>query len=78
MVYVPPGVPDGLGAFALDEDTVRLIANHELTPDSGYAYTLANGTELTGARVSFFDLNQETLQLERCRFSIRQDYQPQL
>ncbi len=62
--YVPPGVPDGLGAFALDDDTVRIVANHELASDAGYAYTLANGTELTGGRVSFFDLNKETLQLE--------------
>ena len=62
--YTPPGVPDGLGAFALDDDTVRIVANHELASDVGYAYTLANGTELTGGRVSFFDLNKETLQLE--------------
>lgn len=62
--YVPPGIPDGIGAFALDDDTVRLVVNHELSSDVGYAYTLANGTELTGARVSFFDINKETLELE--------------
>ncbi|MCC0177087.1 DUF839 domain-containing protein [Waterburya agarophytonicola K14] len=62
--YTPPGIPDGLGAFALDEDTIRVVANHELRPDAGYAYTLANGTELTGARVSYFDINKETLELE--------------
>ncbi|MEN9869977.1 MAG: hypothetical protein RLZZ171_960, partial [Cyanobacteriota bacterium] len=62
--YTPPGVPDGLGAFALDDDTVRLVANHELSSDEGYAYTLANGTELTGARVSFFDINKDTLEVE--------------
>lgn len=62
--YTPPGIPDGLGAFALDEDTVRILANHELSSDVGYGYTLANGTELTGARVSFFDINTETLELE--------------
>ncbi len=61
--YAPPGDLDGLGAFALDDDTVRIVANHELS-EEGYAYTLANGTELTGGRVSFFDLNKETLQLE--------------
>ncbi len=58
--YTPPGILDGLGAFALDDDTVRVLANHELKPDVGYAYTLANGTELTGARVSFFDIDIET------------------
>ena len=62
--YTPPGIPDGLGAFALDDDTIRIVANHELQPDEGYTYTLANGTELTGARVSFFDLNKETLEVE--------------
>ena len=58
--YTPPGILDGLGAFALDDDTVRVLANHELKPDLGYAYSLANGTELTGARVSFFDIDIET------------------
>lgn len=62
--YTPPGVLDGLGAFALDDDTVRVLSNHEFSADVGYTYTLANGTELTGARVSFFDLNKETLELE--------------
>ena len=62
--YTPPGILDGLGAFMLDEDTVRFLANHELSADVGYSYTLANGTELTGARVSFFDINKETLELE--------------
>ncbi len=61
--YAPPGDLDGLGAFALDDDTVRIVANHELS-DEGYAYTLANGTELTGGRVSFFDINKESLKLE--------------
>ncbi len=62
--YAPPGILDGLGAFALDDDTVRVLANHELRNSEGYAYTLANGTQLTGARVSFFDLNKETLEVE--------------
>lgn len=62
--YVPPGILDGLGAYSLDDDTIRVLANHELTSDVGYAYTLANGTELTGARVSFFDIDKETLELE--------------
>ncbi|BAQ66145.1 choice-of-anchor I domain-containing protein [Geminocystis sp. NIES-3709] len=62
--YVPPGILDGLGAFALDDDTVRVLANHELSSDAGYAYTLANGTQLTGGRVSFFDINKDTRELE--------------
>ncbi len=62
--YAPPGILDGLGAFAYDEDTVRVFANHELRAELGYAYTLANGTQLTGARVSYFDINKETRELE--------------
>ena len=58
--YTPPGILDGLGAFELDDNTVRVIANHELTADVGYVYTLANGTELTGARVSYFDIDKDT------------------
>nr|MDJ0650101.1 alkaline phosphatase [Xenococcaceae cyanobacterium MO_188.B19] len=62
--YAPPGILDGLGAFALDEDTVRVLANHELRSSQGYVYTLANGTELTGARVSYFDISVETRELQ--------------
>jgi glycerophosphoryl diester phosphodiesterase len=59
--YTPVGILDGLGAFALDDDTVRVLANHELSASSGYTYTLANGTELTGARVTFFDIDKDSL-----------------
>lgn len=70
-IYTPPGILDGLGAFALDEDTVRVLANHELSAGTGYAYTITQGTadisddvQLTGARVSYFDINTNTRQLE--------------
>jgi glycerophosphoryl diester phosphodiesterase len=59
--YTPPGIPDGIGAYALNNDTVRILVNHELNSEDGYAYALANGTELTGARVSYFDIDKETL-----------------
>ncbi len=62
--YTPPGIPDGIGAFALDGDTVRVLVNHELSNTAGYAYTLANGTELTGARVSYFDIGKDSLAVE--------------
>ncbi|AFY57727.1 putative phosphatase [Rivularia sp. PCC 7116] len=64
QVYTPPGILDGLGAFALDEDTVRVLANHELRASQGYAYQLENGTFLTGSRISYFDINKETRELE--------------
>ncbi len=56
--YQPPGLLDGTGAFDLDENTVRVLVNHELNDDTGYAYSLANGTQLTGARVSYFDIDK--------------------
>jgi hypothetical protein len=62
--YTPVGIPDGMGAFALDGDTVRVLVNHELSNTAGYAYTLANGTELTGARVSYFDISKDSLAVE--------------
>ncbi len=61
--YQPPGILDGTGAFDLDENTVRVLVNHELNDTLGYAYELANGTQLTGARVSFFDINKETREI---------------
>ena len=58
--YTPPGILDGLGAMPLEDGTVRVFANHELRQGQGYAYTLANGTELTGSRVSYFDIDPNT------------------
>ncbi|MEB3341683.1 alkaline phosphatase PhoX [Okeania sp.] len=61
--YTPPGILDGIGAYELDDNTVRALVNHELSSGTGYAYTLANGTELTGARVSYFDIDKDTLEI---------------
>ena len=55
--YRPVGVLDGLGAFRLTSNTVRVLINHELRGSAGYAYALKNGTTLTGARISFVDLD---------------------
>ncbi len=64
--YQPPGILDGLGAFKpKGRGFVRILANHELNPAEGYAYSLANGTQLTGARVSFFDIQQTTLKIKK-------------
>ena len=61
--YFPPGILDGLGAYELNDTTVRVLANHEFTSGAGYSYTLANGVELTGARVSYFDIDKKTRQV---------------
>ena len=57
--YVMPGVPDGMGALKLNRNTVRVLVNHELNRNVGYVYELANGTKLTGARVSYIDLDNK-------------------
>jgi len=61
--YQPPGRLDGLAAWRADEDTLRILANHELPATGGYPYRLANGTELRGSRVSYFDLDLKSGQL---------------
>jgi hypothetical protein len=56
--YTPPGILDGLAAFPGRADRVLLLASHELGAGAGYAYTLANGVSLTGARVSAFEISR--------------------
>ena len=61
--FHPVGALDGLGAYQLDQDTVRVLVNHELDGKAGYSYRLDNGARLTGARISFLDLDRRTLQI---------------
>jgi serralysin len=63
--YTPVGILDGIGAWELDADTIRLLVAHELSSEAGYAYSLANGTSLTGARISYFDLSKTTHTVKR-------------
>jgi endonuclease I len=62
--FSPPGTPDGLGAFSLNANTVRVFMNHEIeVPNSGtgaFPFTLANGTVLNkgGARISYIDIDK--------------------
>jgi hypothetical protein len=59
--YTPPGIPDGTGAWAAPSGgNVMLLVNHELDNDEGYVYELGNGTELSGARVSYFEVDPAT------------------
>lgn len=61
--YVPVGVFDGLGAYELDAQTVRVFANHELQNNRGYAYEVSDGQggtfTMTGARVSYIDIDKK-------------------
>jgi len=56
--YTPPGLLDGTFAYPASGGALFLV-NHELNPGSGHAYTLANGTQLTGARVSAFHVRRD-------------------
>ena len=65
--YTPVGILDGLGAYELDANTVRVFANHELTAGDGYEYELSDGAggtyTLDGARISYFDIDKTTKQI---------------
>ncbi len=61
--FQPVGALDGLGAYQLDQETVRVLVNHELDGKAGYPYRLDNGTKLTGARISFLDIDRRTLRI---------------
>ncbi len=68
--YTPIGILDGIGGYKLDADTVRIFVNHEARPDAGAAYTVNNGLagvtplQLTGARISYFDINTKDYKIE--------------
>ena len=58
------GIPDGIGAFELDANTVRVYVNHEFNNTVGGPWTLANGAVAEqGARVSIFDIDKTTRQI---------------
>jgi serralysin len=61
--YVPPGILDGIGAYSLDDTTVRILVVNEVAATDGYKYTLKNATQLSGARVNYFDVDKRTLQI---------------
>ena len=52
-----PGIPDGMGAYRKDGETIRILMNSEIGGEKGYRYLLASGAELQGSRISFLDLN---------------------
>ena len=61
--YVLPGILDGIGAYSLNDTTVRALVTSELGNTVGYKYKLKNGLELPGARTSYVDIDKRTLQV---------------
>ncbi|MBA2423602.1 MAG: T9SS type A sorting domain-containing protein [Chitinophagales bacterium] len=55
--YRVPGIMDGIGAYKKGPKTVQALVNHEIPEEQGYPYYLSNGTALTGARISYFDID---------------------
>lgn len=62
--YTPPGIFDGMGAYELDDHTIRVLVNHELLNSRGYAYIVNGGLSLTGARVSYFDVDKMDMKVK--------------
>ncbi|MDX1420488.1 MAG: hypothetical protein R3181_11025, partial [Rubricoccaceae bacterium] len=58
--YRPTGILDGIGIGRVNSHTNRIVVNSELADSLGYAYSLANGTELRGARIHSFDTAART------------------
>ncbi len=62
--YTPPGTLDGIGAYLLDNKTVRVLVNHEMKYKLSYEYPLKDingGTyQLSGARISYFDIDKSS------------------
>lgn len=57
--FKPLGLMDGLGAINLNDSTFRLFINHEASSDMGNRYSLQNGLRLSGARITFFDIDKK-------------------
>ncbi|MEA5533720.1 alkaline phosphatase PhoX [Crocosphaera sp. XPORK-15E] len=65
--YTPTGILDGIGAFKINNDTVRVLVNSEINSTQGYAYNLntkdgdiGNDVSTTGARIHYFDIDANT------------------
>jgi hypothetical protein len=72
--YRPPGVMDGIAAFRQADGSVRLLVAHELDAGAGYPYQLRNGTTLTGARISWFELDPVARRLTQGGQAIQRAY----
>ena len=76
--YTPVGILDGIGAYELDDDTVRAFVNHELLHFRGYEFEVSNGAggtfTMNGARISYFDIDKDTKQIVDAGIAINTIY----
>lgn len=58
--FIPAGIPDGMFAYPTSNSNEAIVyVTAELNANTGYPYTLANGTVLTGARVTAFRITRD-------------------
>jgi hypothetical protein len=69
--YMPPGIPDGIAVFRKNTAVVKVLVNHHVGRQQGQIYQLANGTQLTGARISAFDVRISDRKLDSSRIAFR-------
>jgi uncharacterized protein len=72
--YYLTGVPDGLGAYLVSDNIIRVYINSEFNDFNGYPYKLENNTTLTGARVQFIDFNRRTFEVVNCGLAYNKIY----
>ncbi|NJM55362.1 MAG: Ig-like domain-containing protein [Verrucomicrobiae bacterium] len=78
--FSPVGTLDGLGAFSLDANTVRVFSNHEIeipnAGSAGYPYTLTNGTVIAkgGGRISYWDIDKTSRRVVDAGLAIARMY----
>lgn len=78
--FSPPGTPDGIGAYALNANTVRVFVNHEIevpaSGSAGFPFQLTNGTILTkgGARITYFDIDKTSRRVVDAGLAIARMY----
>lgn len=71
--YRPPGVLDGMVPFeGRDAASLDVFVTHELEAGEGAAYGLANGTRLTGSRITRFTLDRRTRRITSAGLAYRE------
>jgi predicted extracellular nuclease/Ca2+-binding RTX toxin-like protein len=61
--FTPTGVPDGIGAYEVEDGVLRILFNSEVADELGYTYQVNGDVDMKGARVSYLDVDMATLQV---------------
>lgn len=63
--YNPLGIFDGIGPIVVNDCILKSFINHEVPAGFGLPYTLANATQLTGARIDAWDITRKGLKVKK-------------